>query len=106
MTEEFDPDWTVAPAAYLEEWMSDNHATLGVVARKATGGLGQLGAGLLIREVLQRKTLTAVHAELLERATGISARMWLALEQQYRRDMAAGRTDFDDTKDKSDDALD
>jgi plasmid maintenance system antidote protein VapI len=97
---EFDPDWTVAPAEILREWMTDNRATLTGMARKAAsdGSCEVLSAAFLIREILGRRELSARHAATLERATGIPEHAWTALEKRYRDDLAAGRTDFDAPK--------
>ena len=92
---EFAPDWTLAPAAPFAEWMSENHYTLGMLATRCGHGDADEveGLALLIRDVLDRKPLLAAHAEMLERGTGISARMWLNYERIYREDLARGATD-------------
>lgn len=92
---EFNRDWTVAPAEYLQEWMDQNIGGLhlGTLALVCGGREGADGAEAAIRSVLDRKPYNAAVARMLERGTGIPARMWLALEDLYRRDLAAGRTD-------------
>lgn len=78
VTSPFKPDWTIAPAATLQEWMEEQDAIL---------------PDERIQEVLNRKPLTSQHAELLEQVTGIPARFWLALEHNYRAGLAAGLKD-------------
>lgn len=78
------PDWTVAPAETLAEWMADQHIRRSELA-------AQMGVELaIVDDLLSSKvdTLTATVAAALERATHISARMWLALEANYRQSPA------------------
>ena len=91
---EFSPDWTLAPAAALAEWMRDNGLTLGMLATRCGHGDADEveGLALLIRDVLDRKPLLAAHAEMLERGTGIPGRTWLNYERIYRADLARGDT--------------
>lgn len=78
MTSPFEPDWTIAPAATLQEWMEEHDVIL---------------PDERMQEVLDRKPLTPQHAGLLELRTGIPARFWLALEHNYRAGLAAGLKD-------------
>ena len=84
----FEPDWCIAPADILQEWMDDHDVTILELAP---------GAREMIRDLLNRGPLTELHAEVLEKATQISARMWLALEHNYRAGLAAGLIDATDT---------
>jgi HTH-type transcriptional regulator / antitoxin HigA len=93
MTEEFNPDWTIAPAATLRDWMDEKGLTRGALARQCGRGESDIKAGLIIQDVLDREPLLESHAEMLERGTGVPARLWLNLERNYRADLAAGRTD-------------
>ena len=93
MAEEFNPDWTIAPAATLREWMKQKGLTCGQLARQCGRGEADIKAGLIIRDVLNREPLLESHAETLERGTGVPARVWLNLERGYRADLAAGRID-------------
>jgi hypothetical protein len=93
MAEEFDPDWTLAPAATLAEWMREHGLTRGMLARRCCNGEADIKASLIIRDVLNREPLLEAHAEMLERGTGIRAAFWTGYERQYRADLAAGRTD-------------
>ena len=91
---EFKPDWCIAPADTLREWMSEHGLTVPVLSVSArTGVVTKDGAALLIQAVLNREPLTEAHARALERCTGIPARFWLALEHNYRAGLAAGLTD-------------
>ena len=47
--------------------------------------------------MISREPLTPHHAEVLARATQIPARIWLALEHNYRAGLAAGLKDVDMT---------
>lgn len=93
MAEEFNPDWTLAPAATLREWMRERGMTRGALARCCGRGGADIKAGLIIRDVLDREPLLESHAEILERGTGVSAAFWLNSERVYRADLAAGRKD-------------
>lgn len=79
MAEESGPDQTLPAAALLHAWLMR----------------------ALVLDVLNRKPLTAGHAEVLGRLTGIGARAWLRAEEVYRADLEAGRTD-DTPEDGSD----
>jgi HTH-type transcriptional regulator / antitoxin HigA len=92
----FDPDWTLAPAALLREWLEERGHTRGSLARAAGRGETDIKAGLLTDDVLAKRPLGTAHAEMLERGTGIPARLWLSYEANYRRDLAAGRKDVTD----------
>lgn len=94
---EFGPDWTVAPAEYVLEHMNDHGVTVGQLADSVSDGSAALSLfiALLITDVLERRPLTIWHAQALEHATRIPARAWLSLEELYRNDLAAGRTDFE-----------
>jgi hypothetical protein len=95
---EFKPDWTIAPAAHLREWLDDNGAQPGLLASVCAGRDRERHAAALalVQEVLNRKPLTEAHAAVLERGTFIPARMWLALEHNYRAGLAAGLKDVTD----------
>jgi hypothetical protein len=90
----FNPDWTITPAATLREWMKQKNVTRGALARQCGRGLAaDLKASLIIAGVLSREPLLESHAEMLERGTGVPARLWLNLERNYRADLDAGRAD-------------
>lgn len=91
------PDWTIAPASTLQEWMENNGMSPKVMAATWSRDRPAKGwAASMVQEVLDKKPLTEKHAEILERATFIPARVWLNLESLYRRDLAAGRKDVTD----------
>ena len=96
MTLPFNPDWTLAPAALLNEWLDEHPGiTPQILADACARGdeLPAVEAELLIGEVLDRKPLRSIHAAVLERGTHIPARHWLNWEKQYRAGLAAGRKD-------------
>lgn len=89
----FTPDWCIAPAATLHEWMVDNNLNVRVLAACCVHRAERTRAEIAIQAVLDRKPLTPKHAALLAKGTGISERMWLALEHNYRGGLAAGLKD-------------
>jgi hypothetical protein len=93
MAEVFNPDWTLAPAALLAEWMEEHDLSRGQLAIRCGRGIADLKAALIIGDVLDRKPLLPSYAEMLERGTGISAAFWLNYERNYREGLAAGRKD-------------
>lgn len=103
MAEEFNPDWCVAPAVQLREWMTEHGMPLGTlvamsVDARTCDDVRELGrtlarAGRQINRVLHKGPLDEATAALLTRGTGIPARMWLALEHNYRAGLAAGLKD-------------
>ncbi len=93
MAEEFRPDWTLAPAATLREWMRENGLSVRVLAVAAAGKWHKGAAAEVIQEVLDRKPLTEEHAKVLARGTGIPASFWAGFEHNYRAGLAAGLAD-------------
>ncbi len=98
----FDPDWTVAPAATLEDWLGERGIDVSGKHAMAAGEYGHLPAGrkigaqnatAAINAVLDRQPLTEPMARTLWEVTGISIEFWLNFERQYRADLAAGRKD-------------
>ncbi len=89
----FEPDWCIAPAVTLGEWISDNGLSIPMLS-VIPGGQPRRDetAGILVG-VMSREPLTPHHAEVLARATQIPARIWLALEHNYRAGLAAGLKD-------------
>lgn len=90
---EFKPDWTLAPAACLREWMTENNLSVRVLAAAAVGRAHADEAAELITEVLACKPLTEVHARILAKGTGISEGFWRNYEHNYRAGLAAGLKD-------------
>jgi hypothetical protein len=89
----FTPNWVLAPSETLKDWLSENGMSPRVLAVACGGKNRKPEALALITEVLERKPLTEDHAKSLARGTFIPARMWLALESNYRAGLAAGLTD-------------
>ena len=89
----FTPDWTIAPGETLRAWMTTNHVTPGFIAACSGADAGQ-AALALITDVLDHRPLSDDHALALERGTFVPARIWLALEHNYRAALAAGLTDI------------
>lgn len=90
----FDPDWTLAPAALLEEWLEQGGMSaddLAVAALARTEGRYQVLP--LVLAVLACEPLGDAHAAVLEAGTEIPARLWLGWEADYRDGLARGRTD-------------
>jgi plasmid maintenance system antidote protein VapI len=88
--DEFDPDWTVAPATTLRHFLE----LTGLSAVQLAGRWGerrQFIALKLIREVLDGRPLTDEHATCLGQVTTVTAQMWHQLENKYRRDLGMGR---------------
>lgn len=90
---EFRPDWTVAPAATLRDWMRENGVSVRLLAVAARGLEGRDGAVFLIQQVLDREPLTEDHALVLMQGTGIPEHFWLNYEHTYRAGLAAGLKD-------------
>jgi hypothetical protein len=93
----FNPDWTVAPAATLLDWLMENDKPAGEIAAQVasmthgTPDLAEITARL--EGVLDRKPMDLATAALLHLGTGIPLRFWLNLEANYRADLAVGRKD-------------
>jgi hypothetical protein len=95
---EFRPDWCIAPAEHLREWMEDNGVKPRLIAAIWSGRDEErkTAALALVQDVLDRKPLTETHAAVLARGTFIPARFWLGLETNYRNGLAAGLKDVTD----------
>ena len=87
----YDPDYVVATAEVLKEWLDHN----GLTVRTAVACLPRddraLAAGYL-QNVLDDKAFTAYTGKILAKITGISLGFWMAFEQNYRTGLAAGKT--------------
>jgi hypothetical protein len=93
---EFRPNWCMAPAATLGEWMDVNGVSPRLIVAASVrrdDREGRDAAVQMIQDVLDRKPLTGKCAEILARGTFVPARFWLALEHNYRAGLAAGLTD-------------
>jgi hypothetical protein len=91
----FSPDWCIAPAETLREWMEENGVSARLIGATCAprDDPRRQAAEYMVGEVLRREQLTEDHAAVLERGTHIPARMWLALEHNYRAALAAGLKD-------------
>lgn len=92
MAEAWNPDWTLAPAATLADWLEENGLTVRAAGMSVQRSRRQ-AAEIAMLEVLDRWPLTADHAGLLHLVTGIKARFWARYEENYRAGLAAGKTD-------------
>jgi HTH-type transcriptional regulator / antitoxin HigA len=97
-THRWQPDWCIAPAEHLREWMEDNGVKPRLIAAIWSGRDEErkTAALALVQDVLGRKPLTETHAAVLARGTSIPARFWLGLEHNYRAGLAAGLKDVTD----------
>jgi plasmid maintenance system antidote protein VapI len=82
----YDPDWVMAPGAMLDEWRTDHGVSPGMAARII--GIDQARYDRL---VAGDEPLDGRLAGLLDMATTISYRVWLAMEKNYRDGLAAGK---------------
>lgn len=89
----FTPNWTIAPAATLREWLRENGISPPVLAVAALGRRRKGEALPLIEDVLARKPLLEAHAVVLAAGTGVPAVFWRNLEASYRAGLAAGLED-------------
>lgn len=96
MSHPFTPDWVIAPAETLREWMQLHGLTTSTLAVTCAGRTHKDLAVQLINDVLERKPMTTQHAEMLFRGTGINSHLWLNLEHDYRAGLAAGLKDTSD----------
>lgn len=85
----FDPDWTIAPGATLEDWMQENKLTV----RSTAVACGRMDPERLAGIVDGTVSITEGDAARLQAGTGIPATLWLRLEQRYRQDLARGKID-------------
>lgn len=94
----FEPDWCIAPAATLEDWMQENDLDVDTMAFAA--GIrtrpGRRYVTTAIQGVLDKKPLTQPVADILWDITGIPAKFWMNYEHNYRAGLAAGLKDVTD----------
>lgn len=88
---EFDPDWTIRPGKILAVEIKATGFRHPDAMSKISGLPHKVLGGVLDGSV----EITQHIAEGLARIGG-TAQLWLALEQNYRRDLAAGRRDVSD----------
>lgn len=85
----FDPDWTIAPGATLEDWISEN----GLTVRATAVGCGRMDPERLQGIVDATVSITDDDAARLQAGTGIPATLWCNLERRYREDLRRGKID-------------
>lgn len=88
---EFNPDWCIAPGEILREWIEENHLSTRVLAVACA-----MDRDRLEKIIVGTRKLSQIDACKLWQGTGISARIWLRLEEAYRAGLAAGKTDSTD----------
>lgn len=89
----FDPDWVVAPAEMLQEWMDENGVTVSELAvRCGPKELRDIYEKRLT-DILQKRPFARQTPKFLQRATGIPAFFWLTFEGIYRAGLARGKRD-------------
>lgn len=82
----FDPDYVVAPGETLREWFDDVGLPLSVAA------LYGIDERTLQRIFDGKQKITPAIAQRLCNLTHVGAPFWLALEQNFRVGLAAGKT--------------
>ncbi len=87
----FDPDWTMRPGVHLAEEIEATGLRAPTAPAKISGLPPEAIAGVLDGSV----EITPSIAEGLARIGG-TARLWLAIEQNYRRALASGKRDISD----------
>jgi hypothetical protein len=90
-TYKFDPDYVVATAEILKEWLEYNGLSVRVAVARLPREERLLAAGYL-ENVLADKPFTQRTAEVLARVTDISVGFWMNFEHDYRSGLAAGKT--------------
>ena len=86
MSTGWDPDWVVAPGETLADWFNELHLPHSIAAHYG------ISERMLERILDGRQTISPALAQKLDGMTNIDARMWLALEHNFRVGLAAGKT--------------
>jgi plasmid maintenance system antidote protein VapI len=89
----FDPDWVVAPAETLREWLEEHNLTPEVLAVACGGKAHETTSMAHIKAVLSREPMSELTAMIIAIGTQTSWRMWLAMEHNYRAGLARGLKD-------------
>lgn len=94
MTSEFGPDWASPPGTALEEWRARQQMPRRTLARQL-----ELSDTELSELLTGRRELTLELVLKLQEVTGISRRMWAAMEALYQAKHARTRQlrAFDDS---------
>lgn len=77
------PNFTVAPGAFIDEWLEDNNVTQQVLAQRM--GVSAKHVSKLLDD--DPAPITAPVAQSLARVTGTPAKFWLQAESLYRSDL-------------------
>jgi hypothetical protein len=90
----FKPDWCIAPAATLQEWLDEMNLSVEVLA-VGCGPKGPVRDHCLarLRAILAREPMTEEDVQIAAKATMIPPGMWRGLEHNYRAGLAAGLPD-------------
>ena len=90
---EFKPNWCIAPAATLREWLDYHNVTPDLLAVAGAPHDKRHEALRQILGVLDRQPMNDWTAQVLSVATGVSVGFWRNLERNYREGLAAGLED-------------
>lgn len=90
---EFKPDWCIAPAATLREWLDYHGLEPDTLAAACAPPEMRKQLADMLRGVLLRKPLNDWTADMLSVGTGVSAGFWRNMERHYREGLAAGLKD-------------
>lgn len=92
MGKSFDPDWCIRPGLTLEEELAEIGLPMKSYARMT--GLTEDH----LQAIIAGAPITEADADALARLPQpcVSARVWLALEHNYRAALAAGKKDISD----------
>lgn len=77
------PNYTVAPGAFIEEWLEDNDTTQDQLAKRV--GVSAKHISCLLADNPDSLTPTVAHS--LARVTGTTTEFWLRAEASYRADL-------------------
>lgn len=90
---EFTPDWCLAPAATLREWLDYHGLDPDLLAAACAPPDMRRQLADNLRGVLLRKPLNDWTAIMLQVGTGVSAQFWHNIEARYRQGLADGLKD-------------
>jgi hypothetical protein len=98
---EFDPDWCIAPAATLKEWMGERDIDTPNLAFEMArivvpipgGGQDRQTYQRAIEDVLAKQPMPGWFPHMMAALSGTSQLFWRNLESNYRDGLARGLTD-------------
>lgn len=82
----FDPGWVLPPGEILQDHLDEVGSSVTQLVAAT-----ELPFAVLVGILEGTESLTEGIADDLERATGVSAQVWLNLEEMYREGLAAGK---------------